>query len=318
LSLPFGTNYLDLEDEDGIRTVAVKGGDYALLVDRYGYARYQATDANGKNINSPLNGQPIITMLDGAGGTFPAYQRAQNYGTNPTTQEPVIGSTLPKFLASWLNTFNYKRFSLNIFLDAKFGGLEYSTTYFYGSQNGNLKNTLFGRTKALGGISYTPLPNSASFFGTGTAQRPDGIALTGVFQQGTSSQGQDGASHDVSGMTYAAALAKGWVQPVDAPDYYIATYSWAYGIREAGVFKSSWVAVRQISLGYDLPSNWASKARMNYLRAVVSVRNPFYLYNSAPDGINPDNLNDSGSGAAFERGGIPYVRSYGFSLNAGF
>jgi iron complex outermembrane receptor protein len=318
ISLPLGTNYLDLEDEDGIRTVAVKGGDYALLVARYGYARYQAKDASGNNVSNPLNGQHVITMIDGAGGTFPIYQRAQNYGTDPTSQEPAIGSTLPKFLGSWMNTFNYKRFSLSVFMDAKFGGLEYSTTYFYGSQNGNLKNTLFGRTSALGGISYTPQPNTASFFGTGTAPRQDGIALHGVFAAGTLATGTDGKSRDVSGMTYDAALKQGWVQPVDAPDYYIATYSWGYGIREAGVFKSSWVAVRQISLGYDLPTAWATKMRMNNLRAVVSVRNPFYLYNSAPDNINPDNLNDSGSGAAFERGGIPYVRSYGFSLNAGF
>jgi iron complex outermembrane receptor protein len=105
---------------------------------------------------------------------------------------------------------------------------------------------------------------------------------------------------------------------VDATDYYINTFSWGNGIREAGVFKSSWVAVRDISLGYDLPSHWASKVKMNSLRAIISVRNPFYLYNSAPDDINPDNLNDSGSGAAFERGGIPYVRSYGFSVNASF
>ena len=318
ISLPLGTNYLDLEDEDGIRTIAVKGGDYAELVARYGYARYQAKDGSGNKVSSPLNGQPVITMLDGAGGTFPAYARAQNYGTDPTSQEPEIGSTLPKFLGSWINTFNYKRFSLSIFLDAKFGGLEYSTTYFYGSQNGNLKNTLFGRDAALGGIGYTPQPNTASFFGTGTSPRQDGIALNGVFGQGTMATGQDGKSRDVSGMTFASALKQGYVQPVDAPDYYIATYSWGYGIREAGVFKSSWVAVRQISLGYDLPTAWATRMKMNNLRAVVSVRNPFYLYNSAPDGINPDNLNDSGSGAAFERGGIPYVRSYGFSLNAGF
>jgi len=318
LTLPFGTNYLDLEDNDGIRTIAVKGGDYAELVARYGYAHYQATDANGNNASSPLNGQHVITMADGNAGTFPIYQRAQNYGTTPATQEPEIGSTLPKFLGSWRNTFTYKKFTLSIFVDSKFGGLEYSNTFNYGSQNGTLKNTLFGRTAALGGVAYTPLPNTASFFGAGTSLREDGVLLSGVFQQGTQSQGTDGQSHDVGGMTFSQAYKKGWVQPVDAPDYYTATYSWYYGIREAGVFKSSWVVVRDISFGYDLPGSWASKVKMNNLRAIVSVRNPFYLYNSAPDHINPDNLSDSGSGAAFETGGIPYIRSYGFSLNASF
>ena len=318
LSLPFGVTYQDLEDGDGIRTIAVKGGDYALLVGQYAYARYQATDGNGNNANNPLNGQHVITMADGAGGTFPIYQRALNYGTNANTKEPVIGSTLPSFLGSWRNSFNYKKLTLSIFLDSRLGGLEYSPTLLYGTQNGNLKSSLFGRTAALGGVAYTPVANTASYFGAPSTPRQDGIMLKGVFQQGTMATGTDGTSRNVGGMTYAAAYKNGWVQPVDAPDYYTATYDWYSGIREAGTFKSSWVVVRDVSLGYDLPATWAAKSRMNSLRATVSVRNPLYLYNNAKDHINPDNQNDSGSGGAFDAGGIPYIRSYGFALNASF
>lgn len=319
ISLPFGTNYLDLEDNDGIRTIAVKGGQYAELVARYAYGRYQATNSSGADVASSLNGQHVIYMVDGPGGVFPAYQRAQNYGTTPTTQEPEIGSTLPKFLGSWRNTFTYKKLSLSIFLDSKFGGLEYSNTYNYGMLTGALKSSLFGRTPALGGVSYTPFPNTGGLFYTlPEAPRSDGMLLSGVFQQGTTARGQDGNTHAIGGMTYAQAYKQGLVEPVDATDNYYTNYSWYFGIREASVFKNSWVVVRDISLTYDLPGTWATKMKMNSLRAIVSVRNPLYLYNSAPSHINPDNLSDSGSGAAFETGGIPYIRSYGFSLSGSF
>jgi iron complex outermembrane recepter protein len=316
LSLPLGANYQQLAGGVGIRTIAVAGGDYGLLVGQYAYARYQATDASGKNIASPLNGQHVLTV--DASGTFPSYQQAVNYGTTPNTQEPVIGTTLPSFLGSWQNSFTYKQFTLSIFLDSRFGGLEYSNTIEYGTQNGNLKSSLYGRTNALGGTTYTPLPNSASYFGTGTASRNDGILLQGVFQQGTNTMGQDNQMHNVGGMTFANAYKQGLVQPIDAPDYYIQTYGYFQGIREAATFKSDWIVVRDLSLGYDLPATWATKMKMNGLRAIISVRNPFYLYNAARDKINPDNQNDTGSGNAFDAGGIPYIRTYGFAINGNF
>jgi iron complex outermembrane recepter protein len=318
LSLPLGANYQSLEGGGGIRTVAISGGDYGLLVGQNAYARYQATDANGNNVASPLNGQHVITA--DPSGTFPSYVRATDYGTTPNTKNPVVGTTLPKFLGSWQNSFTYKQFSLSIFLDSRFGGLEWSQTIQYATEVGSLKSSLPGRNNALGGVSYTPLPNSATYFPgyVNSTSRQDGILLKGVFQQGASTMGQDNQMHNVGGMTFADAYKKGYVQPLDAPDYYINTYDYFAGITEAATFKSDWIVVRDISLGYELPSKWAAKAKMNSLRAIISVRNPFYLYNNAQDHINPDNQNDTGSGNAFDGGGIPYIRTYGFSINGNF
>jgi len=316
LSLPLGANYQQLEGQVGVRTIAVAGGDYGLLVGQYAFARYQATDASGKPIASNLNGQPVLTT--DASGTFASYQQAVNYGTTPNTKEPVMGTTVPSFLGSWQNAFTYKHFTLSIFLDSRFGGIEYSNTLEYGTQNGNLKGSLYGRTNALGGLSYSPLPGTASYWGVPAGPRQDGVPLKGVFQPGTSTMGQDNQRHDVGGMTFSDAYKKGWVQPVDAPDYYIQTYGYFQGIREAAVFKSDWVVVRDLSLGYELPVKWATQMKMNSLRATISVRNPFYLYNAARDHVNPDNQNDTGSGNAFDAGGIPYIRTYGFSINGNF
>ena len=317
VSLPLGANYQVLQGGAGMQTIAVAGGDYGLMAGQNAFARYQATNTNGQNVASSLNGQHVLTT--DASGTFASYVRAVNYGTTPNTQEPVIGSTLPKFLGSWQNAFTYKHFTLTIFLDSRFGGIEYSNTIQYGTEVGSLKSSLPYRNTALGGTAYTPLPNSASYLPPlASSPRTDGVLLKGVFQQGTNTLGQDNQMHNVSGMTFANAYKQGLVQPVDATDYYIQTYDYFGGIWELATFKSDWIVVRDISLGYDLPSGWAAKMKLNSLRAIVSVRNPFYLLNQAQDKINPDNIQGTGSGNAFDAGGIPYIRTYGFSINGDF
>ena len=312
VSLPFGVNYIQLYGEDGITSVAVRGGNYGELVASYAYARYNGGQGNA------LNGQHVLTMANG--GTQAEYVRSVNYGTDALSQQPEIGKTNPWFLGSWNNTFSYKGFSLGIFLDARFGGLEWSSSYYYGMNDGNIKSSLYGRDAAHGGLTYTPATPNSQYLGfpLGTAPRNDGIALKGVFQAGSTAVGKDGGSHDVSGMTFDAAYKAGLVLPVNAADYYVQAWGWSSGIREAGVFENSWVALRQVSLGYDIPPTLIHKLKINNLRVSLVGRNLLYLFNSAHDHINPENSNDSGSGSAFEDGGVPYVRSYGFMLNTNF
>jgi iron complex outermembrane recepter protein len=311
VTLPLGAGYITLAGEDGIQDVAKAGGAYGTMVASYGFASYV-------DKGSPLNGQRVLGMANG--GTQAYYIRATDYGTDPVSKQPPIGNIQPKFLTSWFNTFTYKNFSLNIFLDARFGGMEWSSSYYYGMNDGNIKNSLAGRSAAYGGLTYTPLTANSQYLGfpLGTAPRNDGIALSGVFKSGSISLGEDGASHDVSGMTFAQALKQGYVAPVNAADYYVQAYGWSSGIRQLATFTNSWISLRQVALGYDLPASFTHKVKLNNLRISLVGRDLLYLYNSAPDHINPENTNDSGAGSAFEDGGVPYQRSFGFMLNTTF
>ncbi|WP_217605909.1 SusC/RagA family TonB-linked outer membrane protein [Chitinophaga sp. GbtcB8] len=321
LSLPFNSKAAMLDGGDGIYSVANLGGDYGAIRANYHYASYQAKDGNGADMQSGLNGMPVVGF-NATGGEFGApviyYLRAGTY--NPTVgkeSDPVVGSTMPDFLGSIRNTFNYKRLAVSIFLDAKFGGDVYSNTYGYGSQYGMLKHTLAGRTTDLGGLSYT---GTADYNGL-KAERHDGILPVGVFAPGTvigADASADGQEHDVSGMTVADAYEKKYVKPVAASDYYDRTYGWSSGIRSASMFESSWVSMRELSVSYDLPVGVASRLKMNSLRLSLIGRNLFFLYNSAPDNVNPDNLSSTSSGAFIENGGVPYFRQFGFSVNASF
>ncbi|MGE9314334.1 SusC/RagA family TonB-linked outer membrane protein [Niabella sp. CJ426] len=316
LSLPFGLPAQTLDGGDGIYSVAYVGGDYGTILANYGHASFQALADNTKPlakdnqpVASPLNGQRVVSI--NSNGEM-IYERAGNY--NPKVlgdRNPVVGSTLPKFLGSIRNNFNYKSLTLGVFLDAKIGGDVWSSTYYYGSQYGSLTNTLFGRNSELGGLTYTQ----------NGQQRTDGILLDGVFAQGTTvsaAQSADGQAHNLSGMTVQEAYDKGYVKPVAAASYYNNTYGWGTGIRSMGKFESSWVSLREVSLSYDLPRPITSKVGINSLRLSLIGRNLMFLYNSLPGNLNPDNLSSTSSGAFIENGGTPYFRSYGVSLNATF
>lgn len=305
VSLPFGLKYTSLGGGDGYEAIAKVGGEYGTIIAPYAYAKYQATAADGSPIDSPLNGKRVL-IAGSANSTY--YARAVNY-TQGLDKSPVVGSILPKFMGSWRNNFRYKSFIVNVMLDSKFGGKIFSTTTDLGQWLGNTESTLFGRNTATGGLSYT---NAAG------VPMTDGIIADGVYRQGSVITGIDGKSYDISGMTNQEAYEKGIVRPTRALAHYANGHSWGVGIREDAIFTSSWVSLQQVSIAYDLPKKVANRFLLNGLTASVVGNNLLYLYNSAKDGVNPMNLNSTGSGAMTESSGMPYIRSMGFTLNGSF
>jgi iron complex outermembrane receptor protein len=284
---------LDLAFGADVKSVAKVGADYGTIITTYAYATYQAKDANGNPVSHASNGQKMLKQ----NGT---YWRSGDAGQGAKE----LGTMMEKFLLSNINSLNYKGINLNFQVDSKVGGLMASATHQYGSEFGSFESTLFGRDAAHGGVSYTDDNNRA---------RTDGIIPEGVFSDGTVINGVN-----VGGMSYAEAVSKGLTKPMSAADYYEGIASWGTGIREYSVFENSWVVLREVSIGYTIPKNIANKIKMNSLRFSVVGRNLAYLYNSAKDNINPEGIFSSRAGTFAEYGGLPYIRSIGVSLNAGF
>lgn len=305
LSLPYGLEYIGVGGGDGFQAVAKVGGDYGTIIVPYGYAKYQAVDANNKPIDDPRNGKNVLITPNNGASTL--YERAANYGPG-LDKNPVVGSILPKFLGNWRNTFNYKSFQLVVGLDSKFGGMVYSSTKDFGSWLGTLASTLPGRAADFGGVAFTDAAGN---------KRNDGIIYDGVYAQGTSIT-VNGKTISLAGMTHQEAVDKGYVLPASSNAFYANSHSWFRGIRERAMFTSSWVAVQQASITYDLPPSIASKLKMNGIRVGVYGNDLFFLYNSAPDDLNPYNLNSSSSGAMTEGSTQPYIRRVGFTVNASF
>lgn len=302
ISLPYNLDYVSLGSGDGYEVVAKKGGDYGTVRARYGYAYYNSTD----NAHADANGQKVLALTSAYGSSY--YIRAQNYAQG-ISQQPEIGRITPDFMGNWRNNFNYKSFQLGFAMDAKFGGMVYSTTHDLGSWLGSIESTLPGRNNKMGGLNYTNL--------AGVAQQ-NGVILDGVYRQGTVINGLDGQSHDLSGMTMKQAYDNGWINPTSASSKYQNTHSWGNGIREASMFTSSWISLQQVTLTYDMPAKIANKFKLNGLRVSLVGNNLMYLYNSAIDHVNPENLNSTGSDAMTEGSAMPYIRSFGFSINGSF
>ena len=211
---------------------------------------------------------------------------------------------MEKYLLSNTEEVRYKNFTLFAQVDAKVGGKMASTTHQYGSEYGNYKSTLAGRDTEHGGVTYKDAAGNT---------RTDGIIPEGVFGNGTTINGTDW-----SGKTYADAVAAGVKKPMAALDYYEGIASWGTGIREYSVFDNTWVALREVSLGYEFSKAIVNKLHFQRLQLSVIGRNILYLYTTTKDHIFPEAIYSSRPGAFAETGGGPYQRQLGVSLKAGF
>lgn len=267
-----------------VSSVARVGSDYGTVITSYAFA-----EENGKRV---LNQDGVFV-------------RSGNYGQG----EKELGTMMEKFLLSNINSMTYKNLSLGFQIDSKIGGLMASATHQYGSSNGNLQSTVFGRDKERGGIEWTDSEGN---------NREDGIIPDGVFQSGVIKTDGNGNQVDVSGKTYQEVYEMGLVDPIPAAQYYENLTQWSTGIREYSVFENSWVALREVSVTYNLPGSLSSRIKMDNLSLSLVGRNLLYFYNSNKDNINPEGIFSNRAGVFAEYGGMPYVRSFGLTLRGSF
>lgn len=247
----------------------------------------------------------------------PVFDAAMQY--SPSGVPQVIGNALPKWLGGIENSVRFKHFTLSALLDIKLGGDIWSGTYALLYQRGALENTLFGRSEQHGGIlRQTAIPQVDPATGQPmvTYQNThDGIAPQGVFDQGITLFGTD-----VSHLTFAEAQEKiglddqgvHRLQPLSASSYYSGFHERA-GVRENAIFKNSFIALREISIAYDIPSKGFRKFQVGLVG-----RNLGYLYKSLPFGLNPDGSYNNRNGGAFEYASLLPVRTFAAFLTLKF
>ena len=103
---------------------------------------------------------------------------------------------------------------------------------------------------------------------------------------------------------------------ITAEEYW-ATVGGSTGIAEAFMYDSSFVKLRELSLGWNLPSKWLSKTPLKSVRVSAVGRDLFYLFKNAP--VNPESaISREDYTQAFEFGSTPPTRTFGFSLNIKF
>ena len=194
-------------------------------------------------------------------------------------EEPEVnfGSSLPDYTGGVQNSFTvFNNFMINVNIDYSFGGKFFSTSQWYGTGTGLLATTAVLNDK-------------------GNSIR-DKVADGG----GVHAFGVDPTGKPVD-------------YYVEARDYF-QQFSYGAGIAEPYIRDLTFVKLRELSLGYKIPTEKLSVGR--YLKTAVFsvlVRNPWLIY-SKSEGFDPSEISTESG----EEGQLPGTRGIGVNLKLGF
>ncbi len=276
-----------------VGSVAFEDGEYGVLM------------SDSKPKVDPKTGKKVLRWDDSKHGA--------HYVRSGVVEE--VGKIQPDFEGSWQNDFSYKNLSVGILLDARFGGHMASYSNHYGTAYGHLETSLNGRDAANGGITWTSKYADAS-----GKTYVDGIIPDGVFEDGQIVTTPTGAKENVGGMTYQEAYEKGFVEPVHASYYTYFNNSWSRGVVNSDWFSEvNYIALRNISIGYQMPKSIAEKIKAQKMYVSLNARNLGYLYNSLPNNLHPESFRGTSSSTSFlERSFTPYTATYTMTIAIDF
>jgi len=101
------------------------------------------------------------------------------------------------------------------------------------------------------------------------------------------------------------------------PDLKYAATDWTFYSSSAAVFNGSYFKIKQLQLGYTIPSSITKKALINALRLSVSL-DDFFTFTSYP-GADPETSSlNSGASRGFDNGNYPTSKKIVFGLNVTF
>lgn len=225
------------------------------------------------------------------------------------TDEPVrVGNAMPKFTGGFATTLTYKDFFLDTSLDYRVGGAVMNTPYQYLMSRGSLVQSMANRDAAHGGLTYyldandKCVPYSGTVGPNGEKVYDNGMILKGVKEDGT-------ANDIMIGSDYWYNTAYGWGGPGNGSSMRYYSHS---------VFDNTYIKVRELSIGYNLPAKLLSKFACRSLQVSLYGRNLFYIYKKMP-GFDAE-ATDATSWIEQTRlgGSTATTRSFGVSLRASF
>ncbi|MDA3942741.1 MAG: SusC/RagA family TonB-linked outer membrane protein [Bacteroidetes bacterium] len=209
----------------------------------------------------------------------------------------VLGNFTPDFSLSLSSSFRYKNWSMSFLIHSQFGGDLFSGTNMYGNgYAGNFEESLEGREAWYQSETEREEAGIAPADWTPTG----GLLIEGVYAPGTILNGED-----VSGKTNTT-----FVNPYL---YYQKVSLWQEEIHEPFIYDASFVKLRELSIGYQLPQNFTNRLRLKKASIGVFANNIWLIYSKVPN-IDPESMLTNGNGQGYELYAYPNKRSVGFSL----
>ncbi len=237
-------------------------------------------------------------LANGRGFTYDDQGRLviDELGRYVVTANKDLGSILPDYTGGVLNTLNFKGIELRAMVDFQVGGQFFSTTRMFNAYSGLGAETV--GDNALGNPVRDPLTDQSGnpIAGASIALSDAGSNSGGILVEGVSASGEP-LSVIVEPQTYYGRL---------------------FGLHERWLYDASFIKLREVSLGYNIPKKALGKLPVQSLKLSVIGRN-LWLIDSKVDGIDPSEILPGANNLVFEeRGGLPGVRSIGAKLTVGF
>ena len=93
---------------------------------------------------------------------------------------------------------------------------------------------------------------------------------------------------------------------------------YADDLDELVYYDASFIKLRELSIGYNLPSKWLRKIHLTSARVSAVGRNIWIIYQKTPKGLDPESASYSGNGQGIETGALPPTTTFGFDIKLTF
>jgi hypothetical protein len=255
--------------------------------------------------------------------------------SEPVTKENVyLGNFNPDFLLGFSNRFRIKDFDIYVLLDMKKGGKLYSGTRRQAIRNGviagfereqesywmrtvvmndPLGNNLWGGVLFGEGMGSTHFTNENIYYYE-PARYDDDMNTYKIFYNSANNQYEKMVDADGN-----------WIPDPDYVPEQCTQYFWpgnvgyyADGQDDLVIYDASYVKIREIAVGYNLPKKWISKIKMTNARISLVGRNLWTLYQKTPKGLDPEAALNAGNGQGLESGSLPPTTTFGFDVKISF
>ncbi len=323
----------------GLQVTAFENGPFGVITAGNNYS-YQAPTAiynNANDPNDPRNGKRMLyiagkadsnTNSVGANTNLAYYYESASrisgyYGSeasywggkeNITT---ILGRVEPDFTYG-INTsvqinLPNSNGSLDFYaqIDGRSGGSVIQPIKAnYLDNMGGTEQSLYGRDAEHGGVARTNYKGDVVYNGI----VPDAVFSNlggGNTKVKSFSTGQE---VDLNGLTFREAVDAGYIQPV------LASTWWYYnsGNAEDQVSKGTYMALRELTLGYNFPEKWIKHVGLQSARLSFTARNLCYIINKMNGGSNPDSFISNNALTPYDYSTTPFMRNFSFSLNLRF
>jgi len=246
---------------------------YQLAPVLYDGSGNKVTDANGKYIPHQYTwGQLVGTAIKRNSAGLPEID--PNSLTYATDQFHDFGTVLPSINGGLVNTFTYKNFIVNFSIDYQVGGKFFSLSEMWGTYSGLLAPTAATNDKGMN------VRDPVSVGG--------GVHVVGV----SSVDEKTPVDAYVDAQTYFHGLGGGNA----ISDYF--------------VHSLTYVKLREVSLGYNIPVEKFTKAQwIHGITVTATARNPWMIYRETQN-FDPSEI----SGVYGEDGQYPGTRGFGFDV----